>query len=167
MDAALAKAVVNGDMAHLRAALRDETASVSATDEEGNTLLMLALTGCEGACLGVVAALLEAGLDINTRNKKGNTALAAALGEEVSAEFVRFLLQRGADPNIADNEGWSPLMVAVVQPEWDLDTLRALLKAGASVEHVAASGETALSLAEDMDEQEMVRLLKRYRSKSR
>jgi S1-C subfamily serine protease len=56
-------------------------------------------------------ALLDAGLGVNTRDRRGRTALhmAAMLGQ---VELARYLVARGADINVADSQGRTPLMIA-------------------------------------------------------
>lgn len=56
--------------------------------------------------------LLGAGADINARNKRGITALSAALRGHRS-ENVRFLLQHRADPNTLDGLGYTPLFDSI------------------------------------------------------
>lgn len=55
--------------------------------------------------------LLDSGLDINTRDKLGHTALhlSAILAQ---VELSRYLLSRGADINARDKQGRTPLMLA-------------------------------------------------------
>jgi len=57
-------------------------------------------------------ALLDAGLVVNTRDRRGRTALhmAATLGQ---VELARYLVATGADINAIDIEGRTPLMIAV------------------------------------------------------
>ena len=59
-----------------------------------------------------VTALLKANVDLNATNDFGQTALhlAAACSR---ADYVEQLLEAGANPNIGDNWGQSPLQVAI------------------------------------------------------
>ena len=61
---------------------------------------------------GCVKRLLEEeNVDVNCKDEKGRTLLALTLINltEESQEFVKHLLKRKADPNIADNDGLTPL----------------------------------------------------------
>jgi ankyrin repeat protein len=56
---------------------------------------------------------LERGVDINAATDKTlNTALHAAAGEGTD-DIVKFLLEDGANPNLKDNKGRTPLDVAL------------------------------------------------------
>ena len=59
----------------------------------------------------VVAALLELGCLIDARNFNGETALHVMVQRD-RFECVVTLLSHGADPNLVDNSGKSPLHVA-------------------------------------------------------
>lgn len=54
---------------------------------------------------------VEAGVDLNAKNENGDTALhvAVKLG---FIEFVPAILKQGADPNVTDKQGQTPLFRA-------------------------------------------------------
>lgn len=89
------------------------------------------------------AGLIEnnpAGL-INSRGDDGDTALMVAIRQR-DEDFVGFLLNKGADPNLLGKGGETPLIAAArlgsdTVVEWLLDT-------GAKVDGTNRSGETAL-----------------------
>ncbi len=90
-------------------------------------------------------ALIHAGADLNTRdkNKEGNTALhEATLGED--EEVALLLIQSGADVNVANNEGATPLCFASLMGLPRVVT--ALLERGANP-NVRMEGVTPLHVA--------------------
>jgi ankyrin repeat protein len=91
----------------------------------------------------VVKLLLSAGVKV-ARDKKANLTEAAMMG---GIKVVRALLQAGADPNQADEEGFTPLMGAV--RAGNAEVIEALLQAGANVNAVNQENDTALDLAYD------------------
>ena len=78
-------------------------------DRNGNSLLHLAVGDVE-----MLRFLLSWDVDINLRNRTGETPLLAAAKEGIP-ESVSLFLQEGADYNIADNSGWTPLLSALNQ----------------------------------------------------
>jgi peptidoglycan/LPS O-acetylase OafA/YrhL len=64
----------------------------------------------------VVAAVIDAGADVNARGGLGDTTLheAVAYGRD---EAVQVLLDRGADPRIANRSGRTPLAMTLLSPE--------------------------------------------------
>jgi ankyrin repeat protein len=77
--------------------------------------------------------LLDAGCDINARDAHGNTALLLAAHKEVP--LISFLLQHGADPNIAEDRGGTAahfLHHPLDHPEW----FQALMEHGARLDIV-------------------------------
>lgn len=52
----------------------------------------------------MVAALLDLGIPVELKNRNGHTALHIAATEKVES-VIRLLLERGADPNLGDNDG--------------------------------------------------------------
>jgi hypothetical protein len=99
----------------------------------GHTALHNAsITGSPGA----VEALLAAGADPDLRYTKQSPidgrveAFRTALMYAKSAEVVDVLVKHGADPNVGDASGLTPLMLAAFRA--DLEVSRALLAAGAN-----------------------------------
>ncbi|HLK19883.1 MAG TPA: ankyrin repeat domain-containing protein, partial [Bryobacteraceae bacterium] len=92
--------------------------------------------------LAAVTSSLAHGANVNARDAKGATALmyAALYGD---TRFVDLLLQKGADPNLSNDLGITPLMWAA----GDFAKTRSLVAHGANVNARSAYGYTALSVA--------------------
>ncbi len=77
----------------------------------GNTPLWFAAQGPWPNSLPAVRIMVEAGANLNKQCEHGRTALhmASAWGH---LDVVRFLMKKGADPTIRDNDGMTPPMVA-------------------------------------------------------
>jgi len=107
--------------------------------------------------LAVMATLLARGININTRNAGGETALRiASINNDLPV--ARFLLEKGADPNMADIHGRSPLSRAAGEGFNAL--LKLLLTApGIDVDAQKKDGDTALRLAVVHNQLECTRLL--------
>ncbi len=94
---------------------------------------------------------------VNTRDiVSGETALHI-VARRRDTMWIRFLAQNGANPNIRDGKGETPLQIAtVVGP---LESVEALLQAGAHVDDTNAAGETPLVAAVHRRDVPTVRLL--------
>lgn len=72
--------------------------------------------------LPLVEKLLSDGADINAQDEYGDSVLdAAVFSLQDDAErhnVIKFLLDKGADPNLLDDEGGSPMY----QPMFNMDT---------------------------------------------
>ena len=77
--------------------------------------------------------------EIDSRDKTGRTALSWAV-ELGNLEITEKLLIKGADPNLADNRGYTPLFYCVPKVE----VMKSLLCAGANVNHPGRDGKTKL-----------------------
>lgn len=78
---------------------------------------------------------------INQRNKGGATSLHIAC-REGNFDIVKILIDNGANVNIVDNEGWSPLMRASLASNAKIVEL--LLKNGAKAQLLNSLNESAL-----------------------
>ncbi len=94
---------------------------------------------------------------INTRDSTtGETALHIVITGRDS-RWTSFLLAKGANPNVADKKGTTPLMLAV-QLDF-VDGVDALIRSKANVDMRNRSGETALIRAVQLRNLNMVRTL--------
>ncbi|WOE75827.1 ankyrin repeat domain-containing protein [Alterisphingorhabdus coralli] len=94
---------------------------------------------------------------INSRDiKSGETALHITIARR-DLLWTRFMLQKGANPNIETREGLTPLMLATNLRF--VDGAEALLKRNAAVDKANRSGETPLIRAVQLGDLAMVRLL--------
>jgi hypothetical protein len=115
------------------------------------------LDATESGNIRRVQELLDSGVDINDYvNDYGMTALLlASMYEHI--DIVRLLLEKGADVNIKDENGYNALMWASVRGYTDI--VRLLLENGADINLQNENGYTALMLASVSGITEIVRLL--------
>ena len=96
-----------------------------------------------------VGILVDYEADVNHRNKAGKTALHASAADATLTEVTEELLRRGADPNIADEDGCTPLHVASrMKNEAAIDIL---CDRDADVNAFDKDGNTPLLVALDKD----------------
>lgn len=94
---------------------------------------------------------------VNSRDiTSGDTGLHIAVARSDTL-WVRFLLQRGADPNIRNKKGMTPLQLATAMGF--TDGVEELIKKGASVNVSDQTGETPLIAAVHSRNVQLVRLL--------
>lgn len=131
----LMDAAHRGDKAALQIALAagDKLTDV---DASGWTLLMYAATSYSDS---VLSAIVEAGVDVNARSKRGETALMASAVTGMADED---LLNAGADVNAVNDVGMTALMLLVQRG--DPDEIKTLLSAGADARKKDSEGRTAL-----------------------
>ena len=122
--------------------LLDHGADMEGRDGLGRTPLMWAVGRGN---LKTLRSLLERGAAVNARDAKGRTALIRAARFDPRA--VRVLLAHGADPEMKDVDGWTPLMIAVSARE--AESVRILLAHGADPNAVNRRRQTPLLLAVD------------------
>lgn len=106
----------------------------------------------------VTAALNEPGTTIvNTRDLTSGDTAMHIVTERRDVTWIRFLAQRGANPNIRNKKGVTPLQLAVTLGF--TEGVEQLIKAGAEVEVTDSAGETPLIAAVHRRDAGLVRLL--------
>jgi len=106
------------------------------------------LAACSSSDQDEVEKLLKRGVDINTSNIDGLTALHQACIDN-NLLMVEYLLNRSADINCQDNEGWTPLHAAASCG--NLDIVKYLISRGAIVDVCNNEGELPIDIAEGDD----------------
>ena len=110
----------------------------------------------KGEADAALALLKEKPTLVNARDLNGSTALITAI-ESRNIDWAGYLLQQGADPNLALRNGDTPLIVASRMGMQDV--VGWLLGLGAGVNDSNRSGETALILAVQQRQVPIVRAL--------
>ncbi|XBS70555.1 ankyrin repeat domain-containing protein [Acerihabitans sp. KWT182] len=127
--------------------------NVNDGNEDGVTPLMrVALTTND---IKHVKSLLRKRANLDQQDKGGNTVLMWVVKSlfrlknetrcEMKLSILDLLLNRGADVNLADNEGYTPMMIAAMGN--DEKSFAKLVNKKAMVELTNQNGETALHLA--------------------
>lgn len=97
------------------------------------------------------SALLDAGVNPNTRHRRGDT-LAHIAANKADPFFLEKLLEHGADPDAVNDEnpyypGLTPLFYAIVGIDERPDSVRALIAASADLDFQEPDGSTPLLAA--------------------
>jgi ankyrin repeat protein len=146
------QAIQRGDTAAVARAL-DGGINPNSNDEAGVPALMLAALFADAAC---VELLLKKGADPNRADASGATPLMWAIPDLRKA---RLLIEHGADVNAqSSNLGRTPLLIAAGYPG-TVDVLRLLLAHRANLHARDRSGSTALAMAMQSADVEVLRFL--------
>jgi ankyrin repeat protein len=138
--------------------------SINARDKDGENALIFA-TRSSGWTLDSVALLISAGANVNDANNQGQTPLMfAAMTNPLPT--VKYLLGSGAKASINARDKWgqTALINALVAPHggarWiDLETIKALIAAGADVNIKDNRGRSPLAIVQASRDQEAIKLL--------
>ena len=121
-------------------------------DEDGNTALIVA---SENRHISIVQFLLEHGVNADTKNRDGWTALIkASKNGDSNLEIIELLLRNGAQVDIQNNKGDSALIVASQNRQ--AKAFKVLLDCGANANMKNNDGWTALMKASQVGCTEIV-----------
>ena len=144
-------------MASLADLATDEGEMASEIKETLKTNKMLLHSACYNEDVEYLRTLLDTGLDIETKDVKGQTPLFAACDNEDPA-CIQLLLEKGANPNVTNMVGQTPLHMACLQS--NIDHVRLLYRYGANTTNVRdLSGRTPLFESCITQDVECVRVL--------
>lgn len=99
------------------------------------------IVACQAGRLPCVQTLVEAGADMKSRGQAGFSCLHTALFSG-DVDLVQYLLSRGADPNVKDDIGRSPLFYACLNPLFSM----ILLDYGADPRKATSSAAKSLNI---------------------
>jgi ankyrin repeat protein len=143
----------SGSVAEVKDLMKKDPNIINETNEGGFSPLILA---CYRGNTEVAKFLMDNVKDINYKSQEG-TALAG-LSVKYNKDLVEYLLNKNADPNIADATGSTPLFWAVKYGNKELIEL--LLKHKADKSKKDSMGMTPFEYALQTSNKEIINLLK-------
>ena len=145
-DAKLFRALQDGDLASVQAALA-AGGKVQTKDENGSHALLVAALGGNAR---IVKLLLENGAQVNAiSDSAGDTALMGAVAKPGQLEVAKVLLDNGADVNAVSAYGITVLTMAAMGENAKI--VKLLLDRGARVNFKNNEGITALMMANNAE----------------
>lgn len=106
-----------------------------------------------------VKAAVEAGGDINTVDKLGDTPLMIAADNGQARDVVKYLISKGADVNKQNKLGSTALLYAVNSETPNAYVIDDLIQAGADVNAVSKTGNSPLGDAKAIGNQDIIDVL--------
>lgn len=157
-DTPLMGAVESGSISIVRM-LIDAGANADDKDFDGNTALRRAISS-DKHIFDIIEYLINSSGNVNLQDDSGGSCLSKAVMTGRN-ELVQPLIAAGADVNLKDEEDRSALAYAVKSEKLSLETIKALVDAGAVVDNIDVEGETALFAAFARDNKDLTRAQER------
>jgi uncharacterized protein len=139
----LPEAAAAGELETVKRLVEPDSSLAKSFSPDGFPLFALA---CFFGHLGTARFLAEKGADIHVAasNGTGYNALTASVTAG-HTEIVKWLLERGMDPNYRYSPGFTPLLSAAANGH--LEIVKLLLSHGADLQATANDGKSALAFA--------------------
>lgn len=138
-------------------------ADINSLDSNGDTVLSKFINHMP---LEAIDVLVERGINIDSQNKQGLTALHKTIDVIDNAVTARHLINCGCSLDIQDNHGRTPLHYAALEMENGKnrrEVIKALINAGASLNDEAATGMTQIGHLAKIDDIEAFKLIMRLK----
>jgi ankyrin repeat protein len=133
-------------------------ADVNEANNSGDTALMNLAKSSLHLTLPIMKFILSKGARVNERNDRGKTALKFASENCGYYQAVKLLLENNANPNLADDQGNTPLMAAAGCG--DTEAVKQLIAKGAHVSVTNSEGKTAQRIAIDCGNKDIAERLR-------
>lgn len=144
--------------------LLNQGMDINHVDNQGHNCLSHAIK--RGYGLTLITTLINAKINLNQKDKKGDTPLHAAINSmerKETIEIIKLLLKKGANVNEKNNKGRTPLHAAVFEsyllPIRGIEIIQLLIQNGASINAKDENGTTPLHEAIGSQEEKLVELL--------
>ena len=114
---------------------------------------------CKNGHLQIAMLLIASGVNFNSQDKKGMTALMHA-SQKGHLDIVKLLINVGANVNTQDKSGFTALMLAVFsiwirgfenKRDIGIEIIKLLMMGGADVNLQAKNGKTALTITSNKE----------------
>lgn len=143
----------NGDISKVKNYLDSQPQSINQISKEGfSPLILAAYTGS----FELVQLLVSRGAAVNHTSAMGTALMAAIVKNHVAV--VQFLLEQGAEVNVWDDRGTTPLIYAVQFKNHEI--LKLLLNHKPDTTHTDKNGKTAFEYAVFSGDEVIIQLLK-------
>jgi len=144
-------AIMDGDLAGFERLAKSGHGPGDLTASERWNYLHRALLGVsEWAPAHMIKRLIDWGVDVKGVDAYGNTPLhyTARVKNGEGPQIMRMLAQAGADVNVLNRDGRSPLREAILAPPVDPEAVRTLLDLGADMHQKKPGGRSVKEMIE-------------------
>ena len=154
-ETALTRACMVNNEGAIKVLLKSN-ADPNIAEVDGYTCLHNAVTG--HCSIDVLQTIIDHGADVNVTNMRNETALLRA-SDYKNQDAINVLLNRSADPNIADDTYGDTCLHKAVTRDCSIEVLQAIIDHGANVNATNTRNETALTRACMINNEGAIKLL--------